>query len=62
METYVTVSFYMGLFSVGVYAFRIATASYPRIETVELGKDVVNILLLIGFLMWAGSLLFMKGN
>ncbi len=58
VHTYVTVSFYLGLIASVIRTLVMACVEYPRKRSVNLGEDVAGSLLSIGFLVWAGILLF----
>ena len=58
METYITVSFWMGLFAVVINLLTILNGSFPLKIQVTLGRKTVEVLAQAGFIVWAGFLLF----
>ena len=58
METYVTVSFWMMIVALIIRLLVLSVASYPRTEEKTIGGDIVTIIISIGFIVWAGFLLY----
>jgi hypothetical protein len=60
METYIQVSFWMGIFALVVNMIAIAVVDYPKAKIETLGQKIFQILVCVGFLVWGGALLFIK--
>ena len=60
METYIQVSFWIGVVALVVNMMLLAGVKYPKQKTETLGEKVVQILIGSGFLVWAGCLLFIN--
>jgi hypothetical protein len=58
METYITVSFWMGVFAIVVNLLRLMGDNLPKVKTETVGQITVTVLISTGFAIWAGFLLF----
>jgi hypothetical protein len=58
METYIQVSFWLGITALVINMIRIAAVDYPNPKVETLGGKVFEVLINAGFLVWAGFLLF----
>lgn len=57
VETYLTVAFWLGIVGVLIGCGRL-TLDHPRVETVNLGSDVLRLLVGVAFLAWVSILKF----
>ncbi len=60
METYIQVSFWLGLFAVVVNIIKISSVNYPKTKVETLGFKVAEVLSTSAFVAWAGFLLFLN--
>ena len=58
METYIQVSFWLGIACLVVNMISIAVIDYPKKKEETLGQKIFQILIGAGFLVWSGFLLF----
>ncbi len=58
METYITVSFWIGVLGIVIRLGYMIVADYPRKKTESLGECVAIALISAGFVVWAGILLY----
>ena len=58
METYIQVSFWLGIAALVVNMISIVAIDYPKQKEETLGQKIFQILIGAGFLVWSGFLLF----
>lgn len=58
METYITVSFWLGVFALVVNLLTMMMAEFPRHERETLGARVGKTIIGAGFVVWAGMLIY----
>lgn len=58
MELYIKVVFWIGIITVMLRLIVMTVAEYPRKVKFTLVSDVVTLFVEVGFLVWAGILLF----
>jgi hypothetical protein len=58
MRTYILISFWIGIVGMVIRVLIMAVREYPYKKTVSLGEEVAGCLLSLGFIIWAGLLLF----
>ncbi|WVH05501.1 hypothetical protein HHKILHMN_00021 [Vibrio phage vB_VpaS_PGA] len=58
METYVTVSFWMGVFALVINLLCILCVDYPKTKQETLGMKLFQVLVGGGFVVWAGFLIY----
>ena len=58
METYITVGFYLGLVALAINLLSLLVVEYPREKTETIGEKLFSIIVGIGFIVWAGILLY----
>ena len=58
METYITVGFYLGLVALAINLLSLLVVEYPREKTETIGEKLFSIIVRIGFIVWAGILLY----
>lgn len=60
METYITVSFWLGVIGVFFGICMACFAEYPIVKTQKIGEVVFKIITQLVFVVWAGILLFLQ--
>jgi hypothetical protein len=60
MDLYVKVSLATLILGLILRLATLSTSKYPRVETIEIGRDLTTIIINILVLVWTGSLVFFK--
>jgi hypothetical protein len=58
METYIKVSFWLGIFALVINMLLIAAVDYPKDKVETLGQKIFQIIIGGAFVVWSGFLLF----